>query len=364
MTDSKTFPKTDWESARPAEVGMDAERLGQVQQWFADALGEGKGRLAIVRSGRVVLEYYHHMSETEKPAIASAAKSIYSNVLGILIAEGGIESADELIDDYIRDDLSHEERIEFEEGYLRTPEGRQRLLFAAALDEYLEIGAPSDAPLVSEPVPEVKPRITWLQQITSTPAWTLAQAAAVLLAVVGAASMLVVNLRLEGRVGQLVSDRAVLEEQIATLRGAQRTVSEAVATARLVPGLLRGPGEVERVMIPESSDLIRFQLDLGIDDYESYRATLHDASGDEFWTQSKLRASEIGETVAVTVTLPSELLPHGDYYFRLSGVTTTGHLELVGRYRRAVLDHQRAGCGAADDDRPQVEGGVDHQECR
>jgi CubicO group peptidase (beta-lactamase class C family) len=40
------------------------------------------------------------MSEEEKPAIASAAKSIYSNVLGILIEEGGPKSADEPVFDY------------------------------------------------------------------------------------------------------------------------------------------------------------------------------------------------------------------------------------------------------------------------
>jgi CubicO group peptidase (beta-lactamase class C family) len=100
MTDSVTFPGAQWETARPADVGMDAPKVGRVQQWFADALGDGKGRLVIVRRGRVVLEYYHHMSETEKPGIASAAKSIYSNVLGILVAEGGLESADERVVDY------------------------------------------------------------------------------------------------------------------------------------------------------------------------------------------------------------------------------------------------------------------------
>lgn len=245
--------------------------------------------------------------------------------------------ADELIDDYLRDDLSHDEEVKFEDGYLRTPEGRQRLLFAASLNDYLDSAEEPDVLPAPEPEPEVKPRTLWLPKVSSSPVWTLAQAAVVLLAVAGAAWMLVANLRLEGRVAQLASDRAVLEEQIASLREARRTVSDAVATAWLVPGLLRGPGEVERIMIPEGSDLIRFQLDLGIDDYESYRAALHDASGDEFWTQSKLGSSEAAETVIVTVTLPSEILPHGDYYFRLSGVTMTGDLELVGRYHFRVL---------------------------
>jgi len=41
--------------------------------------------------------------------------------------------------------------------------------------------------------------------------------------------------------------------------------------------------------------------------------------------------------VAPTVVIPVELLPAGDYYYRLSGETTSGGLELVGRYPFRVL---------------------------
>ena len=53
-----TFPKEKWEKVAPAEAGMDAEKLQRAQQWFASALAEKKGRLAIVRKGRVVLEHH------------------------------------------------------------------------------------------------------------------------------------------------------------------------------------------------------------------------------------------------------------------------------------------------------------------
>ena len=69
----------------------------------------------IVRGGRVVLEAYHRMSEDDKPGIASAAKSIYSNVLGILVAEGGLKSADELVVDY------YPEMMEVKEGEGNKP---------------------------------------------------------------------------------------------------------------------------------------------------------------------------------------------------------------------------------------------------
>lgn len=112
---AKTFPQAEWETARPAKVGMDPEKVARAQEWFVDALGAGKGRLVIVRGGRVVLETYQRMGADEKPGIASAAKSIYSNVLGILIAEGGLKSADELVVDH------YPEMMEVKEGEGNKP---------------------------------------------------------------------------------------------------------------------------------------------------------------------------------------------------------------------------------------------------
>jgi hypothetical protein len=246
-------------------------------------------------------------------------------------------SADDLIDDYLGGGLSLEERVSFEGGYLRTPDGHRRLVFAAALDEYLDSAGTRDVPAENVIQPEATRRSTWLPKLDTVPVRSFAQAALVVLAVAGALWMLVAKLELEDRIGQMAAERVILEQRIESLREARQAVQTTVATALLAPGLLRGLGEVERVIIPDNTDLVRFQLDLGIDDYEHYRAALHDASGEEFWTQSKLRASETGDTVAVTVSLPSEHLPRGDYYFRLSGVTAGGDLELIGRYHFRVL---------------------------
>jgi CubicO group peptidase (beta-lactamase class C family) len=95
-----TYPEAAWETARPAEVGMDAAKLAQAERLFIDDMGDNPGRLVIVRDGRVVLEQYHRMNTDEKPNIASAAKSIYSNVIGILVKEGSLKSIDELVIDH------------------------------------------------------------------------------------------------------------------------------------------------------------------------------------------------------------------------------------------------------------------------
>jgi len=115
VTDSIVFPGERWQTARPAEVGMDPEALGQAEQWFDDALGDGKGRLVIVRSGRVVLESYHYLDAAERVPIASAAKSAYSNVLGILVDEGKPASADDLVIDH------YPEMMDVEEGQGNKP---------------------------------------------------------------------------------------------------------------------------------------------------------------------------------------------------------------------------------------------------
>lgn len=245
--------------------------------------------------------------------------------------------ADELVDDYLRGELSSEENAKFEKGYLRSREGHEKLIFSTALNDYFDLTAAPDVSFDRQPEPVVKPRMIWLPKPATTRIWSFAQAALVVFAVTGAAWLFVAKLDLENRIGQMAADRVMLEDEIASLREAQGPVSTTVATAMLAPGLLRGAGEVERVILPEGADLIRFQLDLGIDDYESYRAALHDADGDQIWTQSKLRASETNDTVTVTLTLPSELLPHGDYYFRLTGVNSSGEHELVGRYHFRFL---------------------------
>ncbi len=163
-----------------------------------------------------------------------------------------------------------------------------------------------------------------------------------------AAQRLLVELqvRAEEIAGELENERtrgAAMQSELESLRvAARRAVPgalSAIASIWLSPGRVRGGGEMERLILPPGDGLVRLLLDLGVDDYESYRASLHDADGEELWSQSKLAAQSIGDRVAVPVLLPTALLPRGDYSIRLSGATVSGSLELTGRYHlRAVRD--------------------------
>jgi hypothetical protein len=137
-------------------------------------------------------------------------------------------------------------------------------------------------------------------------------------------------------------ERASLERQIAQRerRAFGADSSEPTVTSYLLaPGLFRGAGELERVLLPSGLTLVRLLLDIGVDDCESYRAALHDAEGGELWTQSQMTAETSGERTVVVLTLPSQLLPRGDYHLRLSGLSTGGDFELVARYYfRAIVE--------------------------
>ncbi|MCK7472217.1 MAG: hypothetical protein MZU95_16735 [Desulfomicrobium escambiense] len=55
-------------------------------------------------------------------------------------------------------------------------------------------------------------------------------------------------------------------------------------------------------------------------------------TGEEVWSQSRPDARPIEGRMAVTLTLPCELLPAGDYYGRLRGTSLGPGSRPLGRY--------------------------------
>jgi len=205
---------------------------------------------------------------------------------------------DELVDQYARGELDGEETASFERDFLVTDERRAKLDLARALKAYVE-----------ERKARRRSAWEWLRSPVPSPAWALAVAATLLLAV-----------------------PAVIW-QVASARGPQGEVG-----AWLSPGLVRDvEGELTRVTLPPGCQLVRLQLDPGLVEHASYRATLHEVAGDPLWAQDKLRAGPVEGKVAVTLTLPCDLLPPEDYYVRLEGVSPGAEPEPLGRYDFRVL---------------------------
>ncbi len=96
----KVFPGVKWENISTREAGFDPEKLEDVKRWLDERVGNGRYRVVIIRGGRLVTEWNHGIECGKKLRLASAAKSIYSCILGIAIKEGRIPSADAKIIDY------------------------------------------------------------------------------------------------------------------------------------------------------------------------------------------------------------------------------------------------------------------------
>lgn len=205
---------------------------------------------------------------------------------------------DELVDQYARGELDGEETASFERDFLCTDERRAKLELARALKAYVEQRQESR-----------RRAWDWLRNPLPSPAWVLAVAATLLLAL------------------------PAIVWQVSGRRGPHGEVS-----AWLSSGLVRDvEGELTRVTLPDGCKRVRLRLDPGAPGHASYRATLHTVSGNELWAQDDLAAAPVDGRSAVTLTLPCELLPPEDYYVRLEGVSPGAEPEPLGRYDFRVL---------------------------
>jgi hypothetical protein len=256
-----------------------------------------------------------------------------------------------LIDDYLDDTLPGTERARFERQLSAVTGLRQRVQFARRLRAHAaaaeigsaghRLGAAGDAsgwvlPVVGR-IPTWRPP-AWAYR----PAWA-AMVAALLVAAVAAGVWLERDrVRREARLEQLRTAQHENQQQLEVLRSTVRDLqgqleaeqrerarlaSAAVEPLRavaaplppvptflLATGVLRSEGALSRIAVPAGAQLVRLRL---ADDrrYGEYRARLLDAEGEELWSVSRLRADPDGSNV--TVVLPADVLPRGDYQLTL-----------------------------------------------
>jgi CubicO group peptidase (beta-lactamase class C family) len=112
LTSKSIAPGNTWATIHPHDTGMDVSKLKRVTTWLDDNVRDPRFqnykerhpgetyRLVIVRGGRIVAEWNHGVERSARLRIWSATKSVYSCILGILIEQGVIESADSHVRDY------------------------------------------------------------------------------------------------------------------------------------------------------------------------------------------------------------------------------------------------------------------------
>ncbi len=119
----KIFPGSTWQAVDPGDAGFNGQRLGTAVDWL-DANNDQGYRLMIIRDGYQVLDRCHGFDPKDKLSIASAAKSIYSNILGIAVQEGALPTADTPVVDVYPEMMDVPEGTGPKEGRYAFPKDR------------------------------------------------------------------------------------------------------------------------------------------------------------------------------------------------------------------------------------------------
>lgn len=273
----------------------------------------------------------------------------------------------DLIDEYVRNELSGVERQRFEKKFLASPERRKRVDFARAL-----AGVMSEE-VVSKKI-VVEKSSSWRDAIYAfinglTPTARIAFVSAVPLLLIGAGYLSIETLRLRreltdlraasqaqrdaqqqalklerrrneelnAQLNQEKQQREQTDESLRELSEAGDAVNPAprpvIASLTLLPGLSRGGDNNPSLVLPENARLVRLQI--GIDPEEQYKkfaVELRTLAGRQVWTRENLNARNLRGARAVGLTLPAAVLKSGEYELRLRGVNDSGGAEDVGFY--------------------------------
>jgi hypothetical protein len=217
---------------------------------------------------------------------------------------------DELVDRYLRGDLSASEKERFESHFVSSAERKRKVRFARALRKYIsvaEVSADEETESALSYVPA--PHASVIRPFPfGRSAMSYAIAASILI-VVGLSSFVFLW---------------YLQRQ----PGGGR-----VLAVELIPApATRGGSEVKQITLTPDVGSVRLQLDLPGNDYQSYEATLRDSSARTVLTTRDLKPQNVNSFSAVTLDINSDSLSPGDYRIQLSGTTADGRSETVASY--------------------------------
>ncbi len=278
-----------------------------------------------------------------------------------------IETAeDELIDDYVRNQLSAADRRYFEQTLLQSPRIAGRVRIAAVLAK-----ATAGTNKVAQPAPNtllarLVKLLNWFSPTSVT--GKLAYAASGLVLVVGGTSLTLEYLRLREASQKLQIERAALERKVDELtaqtsserdrlnaeveeqRAENARLTEeyerqldrppksiATLALTLLSGGSRAIGESDSFRLQGTPVRFQFNLLLEADDYQSYRAVVTTVSGKKIGLLPDLKSKASGKNKIVTFRLSSTRFTPDDYVVDLSGIKPSGEAEPLASYNFRVL---------------------------
>jgi hypothetical protein len=288
----------------------------------------------------------------------------------------------DLIDEYVRGELSAADRRRFESRFLASESRRKRVEFAKALAQLL----PETRVTERETRKVSVTRSSWRDALAAfinglNPAGRIALTTAILLILVGGAWLITQTLTLRSQLTQLQAQQAAeqnanqqgqsLEQQLQSerrrneelaaqlnqekqqraqsdesLRRLSETVNQQrneaprsiIASLTLLPGLSRGATTQPKLILPPNASVARLQIGIEPEEnYKSFAVELRTASGRPVWMRDSLTTRSSRGGRSIRLTLPASALLPGEYELRLRGVPAAGPPEDIGFYYFEVM---------------------------
>jgi cell division protein FtsB len=281
----------------------------------------------------------------------------------------------DLIDEYVREELPETTRRRFETRFLASEGRRKRVEFARALVQL----ADETRVTKRETITVTAASVSWRDALAAfihglNPAARISLAAATLVVLLGGAWLITETLRLRNQLTQLQAqqnDRQTLQQQVEverrrseelaaqlnqekqqraqtdeSLHRLSETVNQQtpetprpiIASLTLLPGIGRGATTQPRLVLPANATVA--QLQIGIEPEETYKSfgvDLRTVAGRPVWTRDSLPARSARGGRSIRLTLPASALIPGEYELRLKGKMDTGATEDVGFYYFEVM---------------------------
>jgi hypothetical protein len=231
---------------------------------------------------------------------------------------------EDLIDQYLTNDLSPSERQQFETNFLITAERQKNLRFGRLLRRYLSsqpvLVPPNVVPVAVRQIETPAPAKKFLLFA----AGPFSSGAGMAVSAVVVASIAIV----------------VLVCWLATRKPGQSRVQEdssQLVKVTLMPGLQRSEGiATQRVQVPPKGFRVRLEMQVSNSNFHNYKSELF-RENDSLQTADELKPETKGEQHIIPWTITGEVLSPGDYQVRLSGVLDSGHDEFIDNYSFRVV---------------------------
>jgi hypothetical protein len=235
----------------------------------------------------------------------------------------------DLVDSYVRGELTDEVRARFHAYYLTSPSRREKVRFAQSLRSLTDR---TEEASVRGVAPQ---RRVWF-----SPAFAFAVTACCMLLAAGYLQYEneQVKQQLVRAQRELTVQRPIPETHSAPPPAASPNPTPPTMMALVLSPETRGIGPAATIALSPGAENAEFDLELESGEFTEYRVDLVDpAANTTVWRSGKLEAASRGGSKFVPVRVPATLLKSRHYSLQLTGVPTQGAGELLSAYTFRVV---------------------------